>query len=294
MLPTFALSAAMLLWASAFIALKIVFAVFDPLAVLFARMVLASCCILPLLWQRGERWRYQRGDWHWMLAMGLAEPCLYFLFEAQALVNTSAAQASVITATLPLLTGVGAMLFLHEKMSPRSWLGLAISFAGVLWLTLDNQATAQAPNPVLGNALEFCAMLCATGYVLIAKRLSLRYSALAITGMQTLLGSVWFGVALLSPWGHWPSHFPLWPSLIVVYLGVFVTLGAYGLYTWAVSKMPVSHASAFINLIPLFTVLLAWLLLGETLAAAQWLACLLVLGGVLLGRGQADKGAAEG
>jgi drug/metabolite transporter (DMT)-like permease len=120
MLPTFALSAAMLLWASAFIALKIVFVVFDPLAVLFARMVLASCCILPLLWQRAERWRYQRGDWRWMLAMGLAEPCLYFLFEAQALVNTSAAQASVITATLPLLTGVGAMLFLHEKMSPRA------------------------------------------------------------------------------------------------------------------------------------------------------------------------------
>jgi drug/metabolite transporter (DMT)-like permease len=49
--------------------------------------------------------------------------------------------------------------------------------------------------------------------------------------------------------------------------------------------MPVSRASAFINLIPLFTVMLAWLLLGETLAAAQWLACLLVLGGVLLGRG---------
>lgn len=293
MLPTFALSAAMLLWASAFIALKIVFVVFDPLAVLFARMVLASCCILPLLWQRAERWRYQRGDWRWMLAMGLAEPCLYFLFEAQALVNTSAAQASVITATLPLLTGVGAMLFLHEKMSPRSWLGLVISFAGVLWLTLDNQVSAQAPNPVLGNALEFCAMLCATGYVLIAKRLSRRYSALAITGMQTVLGSVWFGLALLSPWGHWPSHFPLWPSLMVVYLGVFVTLGAYGLYTWAVSKMPVSRASPFINLIPLFTVLLAWWLLDETLVPAQWLACLLVLGGVLLGEGRSSARQSE-
>ncbi|WP_287881423.1 DMT family transporter [Aquitalea sp.] len=294
MLPTFALSAAMLLWASAFIALKIVFAVFDPLAVLFARMVLASCCILPLLWQRGERWRYQRGDWRWMLAMGLAEPCLYFLFEAQALVNTSAAQASVITATLPLLTGVGAMLFLHERMSRRSWLGLAISFAGVLWLTLDNQVSAQAPNPVLGNALEFCAMLCATGYVLIAKRLSLRYSALAITGMQTLLGSVWFGAALLTPWAHWPTHFPPLPSLLVVYLGVCVTLGAYGLYTWAVSKMPVSRASAFINLIPLFTVILAWLLLGETLVAPQWFACLLVLGGVLLGRERPTSVLAEG
>lgn len=137
-------------------------------------------------------------------------------------------------------------------------------------------------------------MLCATGYVLIAKRLSLRYSALAITGMQTLLGSVWFGAALLTPWGHWPASFPVLPSLLVVYLGVFVTLGAYGLYTWAVSKMPVSRASAFINLIPLFTVMLAWLLLGETLAAPQWFACLLVLGGVLLGRERSPSVQAEG
>ncbi|RQO68628.1 EamA family transporter [Aquitalea sp. FJL05] len=284
MLPAFALSTAMLLWASAFIALKIVFAVFDPLAVLFARMIIASCCLLPMLWQRGERWRYQRGDWRWMLAMGLAEPCLYFLFEAQALVNTSASQASVITATLPLLSGVGAMLFLREKMTSRSWLGLAVSFAGVLWLTLDGQASAQAPHPALGNLLEFCAMLCATCYVLIAKRLSRRYSALAITGMQTVLGSIWFGAALLTPWAQWPAHFPLLPSLLVLYLGACVTLGAYGLYTWAVSKMPVAHASAFINLIPLFTVLLAWLLLDETLVGSQWLACLLVLGGVVLGQ----------
>ncbi|MBV8680394.1 MAG: DMT family transporter [Aquitalea sp.] len=284
MFPTFALTASMLLWASAFIALKIVFAVFNPLAVLFARMLIASTCLLPMLWQRGERWRYQRGDWRWMLAMGLAEPCLYFLFEAQALVNTTASQASVITATLPLLTSVGAMLFLQERMTARSWSGLVVSFIGVLWLTLGGQASAQAPNPVLGNVLEFCAMLCATGYVLIAKRLSRRYSALAITGMQTVLGSFWFGAALLSPWGQWPRQFPLLPSVLVLYLGACVTLGAYGLYTWGVSKMPVARAAVFINLIPLFTVALAWLLLGETLAGSQWLACLLVLGGVLLGQ----------
>jgi len=284
MFPTLALSAAMLLWASAFIALKIVFAVFNPLAVLFARMVIASSCLLPMLWQRGERWHYQRGDWRWMLAMGLAEPCLYFLFEAQALVNTSASQASVITATLPLLSSLAALILLKEAMSRRAWLGLGLSFAGVLWLTVAGQTSAAAPHPVLGNALEFCAMLCATCYMLIAKRLSRRYSALAITGMQTLLGSVWFGLALLTPWGQWPSHFPLLPSLLVVYLGACVTLGAYGLYTWGVSKMPVSRAAAFINLIPLFTVVLACVLLGEVLSATQYLACLLVLGGVLLGQ----------
>jgi drug/metabolite transporter (DMT)-like permease len=126
-------------------------------------------------------------------------------------------------------------------------------------------------------------MLCATGYVLIAKRLSRRYShwpSPACKRCWAASGLAW----LAEPLGPLAQPFSALAQPDGGVPGVFVTLGAYGLYTWAVSKMPVSRASPFINLIPLFTVLLAWWLLGETLAAAQWLACLLVLGGVLLGR----------
>lgn len=282
MLPYIALTAAMLLWSSSFIALKTVFAVFDPLFVLFCRMIIASVCLLPWLLRRGQRWRYQAGDWRWLLLMGLCEPCLYFLFEAQALLYTSASQAGMITATLPLLVAVGANFLLRDRQPRTVWLGLGVSLGGVLLLTGGSQADASAPNPALGNLLEFLAMVCATGYVLIAKKLSSRYSALVITATQTLMGSVWFGAALLSPWASWPQHFPLDAVLWVVYLGACITLGAYGMYTWAVGKVPVALAGAFINLIPLFTLLLAWLLLDERLNATQTAASVLVLGGVLL------------
>ncbi len=282
MLPYIALTAAMLLWSSSFIALKTVFAVFDPLFVLFCRMIIASVCLLPFLLRRGQRWRYQAGDWRWLLLMGLCEPCLYFLFEAQALLHTSASQAGMITATLPLLVAVGAYFLLKDRQPHSVWLGLALSLAGVLVLTSGSEAQASAPNPALGNLLEFLAMLCATGYVLIAKKLSTRYSALVITATQTLMGSVWFGASLLTPWASWPQHYPLDAMLWVLYLGACITLGAYGMYTWAVGKVPVALAGAFINLIPLFTLVLAWLYLGETLNATQTLACVMVLGGVLL------------
>lgn len=282
MLPYIALTAAMLLWSSSFIALKTVFAVFDPLFVLFCRMIIASICMLPFLLRRGQRWRYQAGDWRWLLWMGLCEPCLYFLFEAQALLHTSASQAGMITATLPLLVAVGAHFLLKDRQPRTVWLGLVLSLGGVLVLTGGSEAQASAPNPVLGNLLEFLAMLCATGYVLIAKKLSTRYSALVITATQTLMGSVWFGAALLTPWGSWPQHYPLDAMLWVLYLGACITLGAYGMYTWAVGKVPVALAGAFINLIPLFTLVLAWFYLDETLNATQAFACAMVLGGVLL------------
>lgn len=292
MLPYIALTTAMLLWASSFIALKIVFQVFDPLFVLFCRMVIATALLLPLMAWQGTRWHYRAGDWKWILLLGLCEPCLYFLFEAQALLYTSASQAGLITATLPVLAALGALLFLHERLSRRAWCGIAISLLGVAWLTLTSESSAAAPNPLLGNTLEFLAMVCATGYVLMAKKLSSRYSALAITAIQTVMGCVWFGVSLLTPWASWPQVFPTDAVFWVVYLGAFITLGAYGLYTWSVAKVPVAMAAAFINLIPVFTLLLAGLLLDERLNGWQWLACLLVLGGVMLSQSKRPATAA--
>ena len=68
----------------------------------------------------------------------------------------------------------------------------------------------------------------------------------------------------------------------VIYLGLVVTVGAYGLYNFAVSRLPASQAAAFVNLIPLFTLLFAFLLLGESLAVQQMLGATLVFSGVAL------------
>ncbi|MCY1555114.1 EamA-like transporter family protein [compost metagenome] len=68
----------------------------------------------------------------------------------------------------------------------------------------------------------------------------------------------------------------------MVYLGIVVTVGAYGLYNFGVSRLPASQASGFINLIPVFTLVFAMLLLGESLNAMQMLAAALVFVGVAL------------
>ena len=70
--------------------------------------------------------------------------------------------------------------------------------------------------------------------------------------------------------------------LAVIYLGAFISFGAYGLYNFGVSRIPVSQASAFVNLIPVFTVLLGWLILGEQFTPTQYLAALLILTGIFL------------
>ena len=79
-----------------------------------------------------------------------------------------------------------------------------------------------------------------------------------------------------------PGNIPLPALFSIVYLGTFVSVGAYGLYNFAVSRIPANQAAAFINLIPVCTIVLGFLCLGERLTGWQLLACLLIFIGVML------------
>lgn len=278
---TFALLAAMLLWASSFVALKFAFGGYHPMQVIFGRMLVASLCFVPFI-PSFLRIDWQLKDLRYLLLMAIFEPCLYFIFEAKALANTSAAQAGMITAMLPLLVAVGAGLILKEKVSRMTLIGFFVAISGAVILSLAAQSTESSPAPLLGNFYELLAMVCATGYTICLKHLSGRYSPLFLTAFQAFVGSIFFAFFLLPADVGLPDQWLTGPALAVIYLGTFITLGAYGLYNFGVSRIPASQAAAFVNLIPVFSVMLGFVLLGERLTGGQWLAVLLVFGGVYL------------
>ena len=271
---------AMALWGSSFIALKLAFAEWPAMWVIFARMAIGSLIFLAA-WRWRGRMDYQAGDWKYLVGLAVCEPCLYFVCESFALQYTSAAQAGMITALLPLLVAVGAFLLLHERIARNTWAGFALAVLGALWLTLAGEPDRHAPQPLLGNFFELLAMVCATGYTLLLKHLSARYSPFILTAMQAFIGSVFF-----LPLAAVGSGVPPAPSgqglFALVYLGSVVTVGAYDLYNFGVSRLPASQATGFINLIPVFTLVFAWLLLGERLNGQQLLAAGLVFAGVAL------------
>lgn len=269
---------AMALWGSSFIALKLAFSEIPPMWVIFGRMALGSLVFL-LAWRWRGRIEYRPGDWKYLLGLAACEPCLYFIFEALALQRTSASQAGMITALLPLLVAVGAFLTLRERITRTTLAGFLLAVVGAVWLSVAGEADVHSPAPLLGNFFEFLAMLCATGYTLLLKHLSSRYSAFALTALQAFVGSVFFlPLALFN--AELPSQISAQGWGAVVYLGIVVTVGAYGLYNFGVGRLPASQASGFTNLIPVFTLLMAALFLGERLNAWQLLAVGLVFIGV--------------
>ena len=223
-----------------------------------------------------------RRDRLYLALIVLFEPCLYFLFEAGALTYTSASQAGVIVALLPVMVVVSAGIFLREKITLWALSGLSAAVVGAIWLSLAAGTTAHAPAPLLGNSLEFLAMVCATAYTLLTKRLTRDYPPLFITALQAFGGSLFFLPFLLLPGTELPRTWEPLTVLAVIYLGAGITLGAYGLYNYALSQLPAGRVSVFINLIPVFTVMLGFMLLGERFTPTQFAASILILTGVIV------------
>lgn len=282
-----ALLLAMVLWGSSFIALKVAVTEMAPMVVVFLRMAIGSVAFLVVWpWIR-HGCNYQPGDWKYLLGMALFEPCLYFMFEARALQYTSAGQAGMVTAMLPLMVAVAAFFILKERSHWRQWLGFAIAICGVIWMTLATPDSEQAPNPALGNFLEFLAMCSAVGYTLLVKHLVRRYSAFFLTALQSFVGAIFFFPLALA--SEWPAEIALSTFGILVYLGLVVTLGAYGLYNYSLTYLKATVAAGYTNLLPAFTLLFSMALLGERLITVQWVAIGLVFVGVVLSQERKQK-----
>ncbi|TPH18483.1 DMT family transporter [Litorilituus lipolyticus] len=281
-----ALIIATFLWGSSFIALKYAINIYDPSFVIFFRMLITLILCITL-WRWVKKFTYQQGDWKYLLSMSIAEPCLYYLFEGNAMKYTSASQAGVLVSCFPLLVAIVAYLMLKEKVTKRIAIGFSFCIGGGVLLTLVSETSSQAPNPALGNFLEFLAMVCAAYYAVSVKHLSQRYSPLSLIALQGLAGSIFFAPFLL--FIEIPPVHDITALIGIFYLGAFVTIGAYGMYNYAITKVSVLTAAAFTNLIPIFTLLLSAIILGESLTVHQWGCILLVFIGVYISQKKTRK-----
>lgn len=272
-----------ILWGGAYVAMKFALLSFHPMTMIFLLLVVSSVTFLSVLPAMLKKQHYVKGDWRIFLVLALCEPCFYFIFEGYALSLTSASQAGMLSATLPIIVGVFGYFLLKEKLSATAWAGCLIAIVGAIWLSLGAVADEHAPNPLLGNFLQVCAMLFAALYAICVRRLSRSYTPMFITATQAWVGLLFFSPVLFIPGMGLPEGgASLLSWLSIIYLGIGVSFGAYSLYGFSISRMSASRASMFMNLIPVFTLIFGMVILGERLTAAQCAASVLVLGGVII------------
>ncbi|MGX5175454.1 DMT family transporter [Aliikangiella sp. IMCC44653] len=274
--------AAVLIWAASFIAMKIAVSELGPFPTVFLRMLLAVAVLMFFMPKvRHEKDNFQPGDGWLLLGLVLCEPCLYFVFEGLALTYTSASEAGMITALHPFMVTIAGFYFLNEVINRRMVIGGLLAVIGAILLSVTGDSTQQGSNHLLGNGLEFIAIGFATGYSILARKLSERYSPLFLTSMQAFFGTLFFlPLALLFNQGL-PQQVSAEVLFSILFLAWGVNVIAFILYNSSLRAMPASQVGLWMNLLPLGTLFFGWLLLDESLNNMQSFAVLLILGGVI-------------
>jgi len=282
-LPYAAIITSVFLWGGSFTATRLGLGELGVFSLMSLRFLSAALVLTPFLprFIRSFRLSFRKGDGKQLLIMVLLQPCLYFLFESNALRFTTASQAGVISATVPLLTALGAWIILKEAVSKRVMAGMVIAVGGIIVITLGGSPNSGAQNPLLGNLLEFFAMTSAAGYLIAVRKLSSRYDTWLLTALQIYTGMIFFSPGLIMTFQSGVSVTEL-PWLSIIYLGAASSVAAFGLFNWGLKHVPAAAAVSFINLIPIVAAFGAWLVLGEVLSGLQAAASGIVLTAVLI------------
>lgn len=264
-------------WGSTIIVMKILFDVVTPMQAMLCRVGLAGV-IYACLWKK-VRVPIHKGDGKWLLLLALCEPALQLTFVSTGLNYTTASQTGAIYAFQPLMAAVGAYIFCRERINFRCLSGMAVAIMGVVLVSLLGKATAAAPAPVFGNFLVLISVAAAASFMLILKRLSPRYPFLFLCAVQSIVGTVYFIIpASLDPL---PVSMTAQAWAALLFLGLGPGFGVYLIYNYALTRLKAAHVGLFSNLIPVFSLLLAYLILGERLEPLQYMGALLVLCGVI-------------
>lgn len=219
---------------------------------------------------------------------------LFTVFMIYGVSLTSATTAGAIMASIPACVALLSWFFLHERVSPRTWVAIACAVAGITLFALYKPQQAalvatgsEAQNTMnlewWGMALLVAASLCEAAYSVIGKRLTASLGPRRITALVNLWGFV-----LATPVGlHLALHFDFagvawatWPLLL--FYALAACMWSVWLWMTGLTVVPASQAGVFTVLLPVSAALVGVLVLGESMNAMQLLAFALALASVLL------------
>lgn len=271
---------AVLLYGTTLAATKICMQYYEAPQLMAFRMIISSLLFIPFFFTVYKNIKIEFKDIKLFLLMMLCEPCLYFLFETSALKYTTSGQAGVVSSLEPVLLVIAARIILKERFVKIVYLGLFISIIGSILLSISSDESELAPNPLLGNFLEFVAIVLTDTCVITTKYLMDRYPPFFLAGVSVLGGAVFFIGLNIFTGGSF--GIVVNSSLfLLVYLGI-LTVVAYALYNFAICTLPASKFSPFLFLLPIAAVFFGWFFLGETFNIKQFAACILVFIGVYI------------
>lgn len=258
-------------WGINFSVVKGALADFSPLSFNAIRFGLASLILLSFLWLRERSLSVKRKDLCYFVMLGLIGNTAYQLFFINGIAFTTATNSSLIIATTPIFIVLFSVVLHIEKITGRIVQGVILSFTGIVMIILGSgKQLSFTEQSWIGDLLTIANPICWSSYTVLSKPLLKEYSPLKLTAITMAMGTAplliisapalalqnWVGVSVTS-----------WLSL--VFSAVFAISIGYVVWYTGVSHIGTSRTALYENLVTVFAVASAWVLLSETMTNIQ-------------------------
>lgn len=253
-------------WAGAFIAGKYGVNEFSPVSLTFFRFFFASIIMFFIMIKFEKKdWKLKFKDLGIMLLLGLVGMVGYHILFFTALKYTLASKASMLAAMNPLITTILASIFLNEKLGFKRLGIIFLALFGVILTISDWNINILINFDFnIGDIIMLLAVSCWAIYSVIVKKVMPRYSPLILTTYSFIVCTL-----ILLPFVLKENLVNIvanvtykgWSS--VIYMAIFPTVIGYLIQQISIKRIGASKTSIFINLVPVFSIVLAALILKE-------------------------------
>lgn len=251
-----------LLWASAFVVVKIGLKSSPPLFLMGSRFLLAGAVLLGWAWVRNLP-RPAGREWWRLAVLGLLNNAIYLGLSGIALGHVSAGMGAIIASTNPLMLALVAPWLLKERITAVRAIGLILSFTSVSAI-MYARTGGKLDDPAFMFLQLFANAVLVAGTVLF-KRWAPQAHLVQVNGVQ-LVSAV---VALLVPSLLLEPVSTVRPDLnyfgSMLYLAFAVSCGAMLIWFYLLRNGEAARANSFFFLNPVFGIFLGRVLLGEPL-----------------------------
>lgn len=218
-------------------------------------------------------------DWQILVAMGFTGGGIHLGLQWLGLHYTTATSGILYLSTTPIFILLMAAPLLGERIGPRQWLGVAISFAGVATIAAQGEiARLAALSFNRGDMMALASMSMWASYTVL---LRLRRDPLDVAELIVMVCG--FGFLFMLPWlaiERAPLRLSQAGTLAILYSAICSLLLAYAGWSYVVARLGAARAGVTMHLMPALGVALAALFLGEYPQIYHFVGIGLILGGV--------------
>jgi len=274
-----------LFWGGTFVAGKLAAQNIGAFQIGFLRFAIASALLLALTYRIEGRFPpLSKSQILPVVLLGLTGVFAYNFMFYKGLKIIEASRAALIIATCPILITIGSALFLKDKITPLKALGIAISVCGAMVVVSKGHLNRILEGGLgLGELYIFLCVLSWAIYSLIGKGIMKNLSPLTAVSYSSVIGTaaLFIPACIEGLLGEFGNHSALdW--LCICYLGIFGTVIGFVWYYQGVQKLGPTKAGLFINLVPVFGILCAFIFLREPVTISLAIGGALVVTGVYL------------